>query len=276
MSIQRKSQFGATLMIIGGLLAAAGEIVNALNMDVLSSSWPLSLGLIVIGTFILLMGLAIFASASNQISGFGFVGSSLLILGGLLAIVGTIALDWIILPFLIQLANTIASTVNGPATDAQNEINKLIASLNGLGGSALRNLLPGSPPDISAPHIPTIDGKSMVNTALTQLNLPTLDTLTWWGHFSLSGGPITIGCLILGLALLRGRGNLTLISMLLIIFSLLNLLCQFLSLIPVLGSNITAVGLFLTLAWLGFSAFSPQYADTRRSEFSEMSRFSRR
>src|SRR5437764_1428690 len=143
MFLQRKARFGATLMIIGSLLAASGEIVNTQTTDVLSSSWRLSLGFIVVGTLILLLGLSTFASVSDQISGPGFVGSNLLVLGGLLLIIGTVALDWIILPFLINLANTLASTINEPAIETQNALNKIISSLNGLEGSTLQKLFPG-------------------------------------------------------------------------------------------------------------------------------------
>lgn len=261
MFLQRKARFGATLMIIGSLLAASGEIVNAQTMDVLSSSWRLSLGLIVVGTLILLIGLSTFASVSDQISGFGFVGSNLLVLGGLLLIIGTVALDWIILPFLINLANTIATTINGPATETQNELNKIISSLNSLGGPILQRLFPGSTPHISAAHIPMANGIALVNKALVQLHIPTVDKLAWWGHFSLSGGTLIIGSLILGLALPRRHGTLTPTSALLIIFALSNLLCQFFTLIPSFFGNITAVMLFLTLAWLGVSAWSSKRTD---------------
>ncbi len=254
--MQQKLRFGAGLMIFGGLLAAVGEIVNALNMNVLSSSWRLSLDLIVLGTFILLIGLATFGAVSNQISGLGFVGSTLLILGGLLLIIGTMALDWIILPFLTELANTIAATINQPAATAQNELNNIIATLNGLEGSTLQKLFPGSTPHISAVHIPTADGKALVNSVLVQLNVPTIDRLTWWGRFSLSGGTLTLGSLILGLTLPRKEGTITLPAVLLILFALLNLLCQFLTAIPPFFSNITALIFFLTLVWMGFSAWS--------------------
>src|SRR2546423_1848474 len=193
MFLQRKLRFGATFMIIGSLLAASGEIVNAQTTDVLSSSWRLSLGLIVVGTLILLIGLSTFASVSDQVSGFGFVGSSLLFLGGLLLIVGTVALDWILIPFLINLAKTMASTINGPATETQNELNTIISNLNSLGGPVLQRLFPGSTPHISAAHIPLASGTTLVNKALVQLHVPTIDKLEWWGHFSLSGGTLILG-----------------------------------------------------------------------------------
>lgn len=256
MFLQIKLRFGATLMIVGSLLAASGEIVNAQTTDVLSSSWHLSLDLIVVGTFILLIGLSTFASVSDQVSGFGFVGCNLLFLGGLLLIIGTVALDWILVPFLINLANTMASTINGPVTETQNELNTIISSLKSLGGSVLQKLFPGSTPHISAVHIPMANGTVLVNKALVQLNVPTIDKLKWWGHFSLSGGTLIIGSLILSLALPRRYGTPTPTSALLFIFALLNLLCQFFTSIPSFLGNITAVVLFLTLAWLGVSAWS--------------------
>jgi hypothetical protein len=253
---QRKLRFGTALLVGGGVVAAAGEILNTLTPDVLSSNWRLSLGLIVSGTLVLLVGLSTFASASDQVSGLGFLGSNLLVCGGLLLIIGTVALDWIILPFLINLASALAVSINGPATQTQDALNKIIASLNGLGGPVLKKLFPRSTPHIPSAHIPLANGIALVNTALLQLHLPTIDRLAWWGHFSLAGGTLTLGSLVLGLALPRRGGNLTLTSALLIVCALLNLLCQFLTAIPLWPSNVTAAALFLTLVWLGVSAWS--------------------
>ncbi len=262
MFLQRKSQFGAALMIAGGLLAVAGEVMTIRDSDVLGSSWHLTLGLIIVGTLLLVTGLSIFASASNVIDGIGFLGSTLILLGGLAMIVATLALDWIVLPFLIHLARTIAATVNGPATAAQNEVNSIVSTVNGLGGSTIHNLFPGTTPTITAPHIPTVDGTTIVDNALTQLHIPTLSTLQWWGRFSLSGGPLTLGCLVLGLALLSQRSSLRSVGIVLIIFALLNLLSQFLSQLPAYTANISAIVLFLALAWLGLSAWSTKRTHT--------------
>jgi hypothetical protein len=253
MPLQRKSRFGAALLLIGGCLAAVGEIINAQNMDVLGSFWHLSLGLIIIGTFILLMGLLPFAALSEQINGLGFVGCMLLLPGGLLLIIGTAALDWILLPFLSSLGNALASAINGPSTETQNALNKIISSLNGLGSSVLQKLFPTSTPHIPAVHIPKANGVELINTVLVQLHFPTIERLTWWGHFSLSGGTLTIGSLIVGVALLRRTRKSLLPGILLILFALLNLLSQFTPMIPSFLGNISAAGLFLTLAWLGVS-----------------------
>ena len=255
---QRKLRFGAVLLIAGCLLAAVGEIINATTTDVLSSTWRFSLSFIVVGTFILLIGLSTFASVSERINGFGFVGSTLLQLGGFGLMVGVVALDWILVPFLIHLANTIAATINGPATVTQDELNKIIASLNNLGGSLLRTLFPNAVPHIPAAHIPMANGVTLVNKALVQLHLPTIESLTWWGHFSLSGGTLILGSFILGLALPRRNGRVTATSILLIVFALLNLCCQLVATMPFYYGNITAAVLFLTLAWLGLSAWSAE------------------
>ena len=269
MPLQRKSRFGAAFVIIGSLLAAAGEIVNMQSMDVLSSSWHLSLALIIGGTFILLTGLLPFAFVSEQINGPGLVGCILLLPGGFLLIIGTATLDWIILPFLLNLGNALASAINGPATETQNALNKIISNLNGLGSSVLQKLFPNSTPHIPPVHLPKADGIALVNKVLVGLHLPTIDRLTWWGHFSLSGATLTIGSLILGVALLRRMGNTILPGVLLIVFALLNLLCQFASAIPLFFENITAAGLFLTLAWLGVSEWiskRPVHTHYRASE----------
>jgi hypothetical protein len=242
-------------MILGCLAAVVGEIINARNMGALDSSWYLSLGLIVGGTLVLLVGLSIFALASDQVRGFGFFGSSLLILGGLLLIIGTISLDWIVLPLLIHLADNIAAAYNVPATATQSELNKIIAALDNLESSTLLRLFPGVLPKIPNVHIPMVNGISLVNKTLTQLHLPTIDTLAWWGHFSLSGGPLTIGGLILGLALLRRDSTFTSTGILLTVCAAANLLCQFLTVAPAYWGNITAAALFLSMAWLGASTW---------------------
>ena len=255
MVLQWKLRFGATLMIVGSLLAALGEIVNTQSKDVFSSSWSLSLGFLVVGTFILLIGLSTFASVSERINGFGFVGSTLLLLGGFLLIIGTVALDWILIPFLVHLANTIGSTINGPATETQKELNAIVATLNGLGGPILQKLFPGSTPHIPTAHIPLVNGTTLVNKALVQLHVPTIETLEWWGHFSLSGGTLLLGYLTLGLALPRKDGFLTPTSVLLILFACLNLLCQIFASIPLFLGNITSAVLFLVLGWIGVSVW---------------------
>jgi hypothetical protein len=255
MFLQPKLRFGGTLMFIGGLVAMVGEVMNILNMDVLSSSWRLSLGLIVVGMLILLLGLSTFASTSDQVNAFGFIGSILLTLGGLVLIIGTIALDWIILPFLINLANSITAAINQPTAAAQDQLNNVVNTLNGL-SNTLQQVFPGKLPHVAIVHLPRADGRAIVNSVLVQLNVPTLERLQWWGHFCLSGGPITLGCLIMGLALPPRNDRPTLTAALLILFAILNVVCQFVPTIPPLFGNITAIVLFLTLAWLGLSAWS--------------------
>jgi predicted membrane channel-forming protein YqfA (hemolysin III family) len=255
MFLQQKLRFGATLMIIGSVLAAVGEILNMRATDMVHSSWYYSLGFVIVGTLILLTGFSTFASLSEQINGWGFLGYTLLLLGGFLSIIGIVAFDWILVPFLLNIATLIASTINGPSISTQNALNSVIAKLNGLGGS-LRQILHGIIPHIPSVHIPLVNGIVLVNKVLTQLHLPTIEKLEWLGHFSLAGGCLTIGCLILGLALPRRGTNNTLTSGLLVIFALLNLLCQFLTSIPLYFGNLTAAALFLTLGWLGVSAWS--------------------
>lgn len=255
MFLQRKLRFGATLMIIGSLLAAVGEILNIRAADMVHSPWYYSLGFIIVGTLILLTGFSTFASLSDKINGWGFLGYTLLSLGGFISIIGIVAFDWILVPFLLNIANLIASTINGPSISTQNVLNGVIAKLNGLGGS-LRQILHGIIPHIPSVHIPLVNGIVLVNKVLTQLHLPTIEKLEWLGHFSLSGGCLTVGCLILGLTLLRRDTNSTITSVLLVVFALLNLLCQFLTSIPLYFGNITAAALFLTLGWLGVSAWS--------------------
>ncbi len=254
MFLQQKLRFGGALMILGCLLAAGGEIMNALNPDPLNSSWQLSLGLIVVGTLLLLSGLTTFSSVSPKINGMGFIGTSFMQLGGFLLMVGTIALDWIIIPLLLNLANTIAVSINQPTSQAQGTLNKVITTINNLGGGLLQKLFPKSTPKIAEVHLPQVNGITIVNQALAHQHLPTLDKLQWWGHFCLSGTPLAPGCLILGLALPSDGYTLS-PRLLLIVFSLLHLLCQFFPVVPLWGANLTFVGMLLALIWLGVSAW---------------------
>jgi len=263
MFLQRKLRFGAILMIIGCLLAAVGEILNMRAVDMLHSPWYYSLGFVIVGTLVLLTGFSTFASLSDRINGWGFFGYTLLSLGGFLSIIGIVTFDWILVPFLLNIANTVASMINGPSTSTQNALNGVIGKLNGLGGS-IGKFLPGVIPHIPSVHIPLVNGIVLVNNALTHLHLPTIEKLEWLGHFSLTGGCLAIGCLILGLALPRRDISSTLTGILLVVFALLNLLCQFLTSIPLYSGNFTATILFLTLGWLGISAWSSRRAEIPR------------
>ena len=254
MRLQLKTRIGVILVVFGCLLAIVGEILNAQTADVLSASWHTSLNLIILGTFILLIGLPLLP-VSDLINGFGLLGSYLLFIGGLLLIIGTIVLDWILLPFLINLANTMSSVINVPAGATQRELNTIIANLNNAGGSAIQKLFPGITTTIPAVHIPKANGIAMVNQALTQLHIPTIDRLQWWGHLSLTGGTLIVGCLVMGLALLYKYRALLSTGSLLIIVALFNLLCQLIPVLPPYCANFTAVLLFLALAWWAVSAW---------------------
>jgi hypothetical protein len=267
---RRKLRFGAAFMIIGSILAIVGEIINLRSTDVLSASWRLSLEFIVGGTFVMLLGLAVFSALSDQMHGFSFLGSILLLLGGFLLIIGTVALDWIIIPFLVNLANVLAATINAPAISTQNALNSIINSINNLGGSVLSRILPGATPHISPVHAPLVNGTTLVNNALIQLHLPTIDKLEWWGRICLTGGTLTVGSLILGLALLRERGTLAFVGMLLLLCALLNALCQYVTTLPTIYSNITACALFLALIWLGSSAWWPTKYEEYVEDYEEL------
>jgi hypothetical protein len=252
---QRKIQFGSGLMIVGSLLATIGEVVNIYAVDVLSSFWRPSLLFIVGGTFLLCIALPIFAAVSEEIDGWGFLGSLLLLLGGILLIVGTITLDFILLPFLTNLANLLAATVNGPATSAQDALNTVIKSINSLGGSFLQKLFPGSLSQIPEAHIPMVNGLDLVNKALVQLQLPTLETLSRWGHISLSGGTLTLGGLVLGVAIWREGGRFGSAGAVLALCALLNAGFQLIQTVPWWLGNGSAIAFFLTLIWLGVISF---------------------
>jgi hypothetical protein len=99
------------------------------------------------------------------------------------------------------------------------------------------------------------------------MKLPTIDVIGNWGHFFLTGGPLAIGALLLGLALLRTKKFPRTTALLLIVCAGLNLICQFLTFQTFLTfaagvllflASATGILVFLALAWLGVSILFPE------------------
>lgn len=268
MLLRLKLRAGAFLMIVGALLAVAGEVVNILHNDPLTGSWFVSIGLIVLGTLILVYGANMYAQLSENIDLLGVLGSGILFLGGLAVIVGTIAIDAVVLPLLFSLATAIATTINSLGAGVQNAANTVSSGLSSIGNS-ISSAFGGSSSAANIPQaqIPQVDGIKIVNSALVGLKLPTIDVIGNWGHFFLTGGPLAIGALVLGLALLRTKDFPRMTAIIMSAAAALDLVCQLLLFQPVLA-GIASVLFFLSLSWFGISVIFPDWTNFSLPTFS--------
>src|SRR5260370_33397315 len=125
MLLRLKLRIGALLIIAGGLLAALGELLNIWNTNPTTGGWFFSMGLVVLGTLVFVYGINMYAQLSESVNFLGLIGSVLLFLGGWLTIVGSIAINMVVLPMLLGLAATIATSINAPGAAAQTGTNSV-------------------------------------------------------------------------------------------------------------------------------------------------------
>lgn len=258
MLLQRKLRIGAMLITGGSLLAVLGEILNLWNNDPSTGGWFFTMSVVVLGVAVLIYGINMYAQLSDKIDIVGLIGAVLLFLGGLLTIIGIVSVNMIALPTLLGMALAIATIVNAPGSAAQSAANATSSALdtakNGITG--LFGQSGGS--DIPPANVPGINGVDVVNKMLDGLHLPSLTGISRWGHFFFSGGLLTIGCLVMGYALLRAQAFPRSTCYFLMIAAVLNLVSQILiNLLPGI-TNFTSILFFASLAWLGASILFPE------------------
>jgi hypothetical protein len=258
MLMRMKLRIGAYLILIGGLMAMLGEILNLWNTDPSKGGWLFTTGLVVFGVVALAYGINLYAQASDTINISGLLGSGLLFLAGLVTIVGTVAVDMIALPVLLGIAASVATVVNTPGSAAQSATNTMGSGLNTMKNGVAGLFGQSGGPDVPTVSIPNINGMDIVNKGLTGLHLPTFAGVSQWGHFFFTGGVLAIGCFILGLALMRAKSFPRITSQALIVISVLNLLSQIPSPLPFIIANFTSILLFAVLAWVGIVFLFPQ------------------
>ena len=258
---QLKLRIGAILLLVGSLLAIAGEILNLGNNDPTQSSWFLPMALVTLGTIIFIYGLNMYAQLSDNINVLGIFATGLLFIGALIFVIGVIAVNMVLIPVLLGMAQTITTVVNVPGNAAQNAAN---GASNGL--NAIKNGISGlfgqntSGSDIPSVQVPQINGMNLVDQALAKFHIPSFAAITHWGHFFFTGGPLTIGCIVLGVALLQTRTFPHIISYILVICGAINLISQLFISLPTL-SNITGILLFVSLALLAVAFLYPTQTD---------------
>ncbi|GCF09906.1 hypothetical protein [Dictyobacter arantiisoli] len=270
-------RIGAISLIIGSLCALLGEGLNLWNNDPTQNSWFLPMILAALGTMVLLYGINIYTILSDKINLLGVLSSLLFFLGALVFVVGVIAIDIIVVPMLLSMAHTLTTVINAPGNAAQSAANSASSGLNSLkDGIAGLFGQSASGSDIPSVQIPQVNGLDLINKALASFHLPSFATITHWGHFFFSGGPLAPGCLLLGIALWQTRSFPRLTCYALIGGAGLNLISQIFLSLPIL-SNITGMLLFASLALLGISMLSPtKMDDLSQSVFSHTGRHARK
>lgn len=258
MYLQLKLRIGTTLLILGGLVATLGEILNLWQNDPTTGGWFFSMSLVVIGVLLLTHGITTYAQLSEEMSFSGVISSSLISLCGSLTVVGIIAINVVILPLLLGLAMIITQATNATGV-VQNAADTLTSSLNTLKNNIL-HMLGGQTSSSATPsvHIPNINGLNILDQLLDKLHLPSFAGISQWGHFFFSGGLLTVGCLLLGFSLLRMPSFPHTTSFALIAAAGLNLIGQLCALLLPAIATITGVLFFATIAWLGIAiTFAP-------------------
>jgi len=256
MLLHLKLRIGAILILVGGLIAVLGEILNFWNNDPTAGGWFFTTGLVVLGVLILVYGINLYIQLSDKINLLGLIGGGLLFLGGLLTIVGTIAVDMVVIPMLLGIAATISAIVNAPGAAAQSATNTVSSGLNTLKNGAAGLFGQGGGSNIPAVTVPSVNGLDIVNKTLVGLHLPSFAGISQWGHFFFSGGALAIGGLILGYALLRAKVFSSTTCLIIMVTAGLNLISQ-IPFIPPFIANLTGILLFAGLAWLGASILFP-------------------
>ncbi|QBD79455.1 hypothetical protein EPA93_27120 [Ktedonosporobacter rubrisoli] len=265
--ISRVLQRGTGLIICaGGLGALIGWLLVTVRPDPLGTAWSLGVWLVVIGAFILIVG--ILALATQYILRIGMIGQYgiiIFLLGALVLMAGALAVDLFILPWIARLFaqfpnlgsvlqsgyNTVQNGVNGTTSTIVNTGSDICNKIaNPFGGN---NPCPTS----SAPVVPSQNVPSLsVDDVLARIGLPPISTLGALGVIFLSGAPLAPGCLLVGIAFLLAGVRPRSALFLLIVAALLNLGGQFLLHIAFLGPFL-GVLLYLALAWFGFTLWSP-------------------
>lgn len=243
----------ALLILIGGLIATLGEILNLWNTDPTTHGWFFTTGLVVFGVVVLIYGINLSTRASDTRNIAGLLGTGLLFLCGLLTIVGTIAINMVVVPMLLGLAANVAAIVNAPGVAAEGATNTVSSGLNTVKNGIAGIFGQSGGPNIPSVSVPRVKGMDIVDKALAGLHLPSFAGISQWGHFFFTGGVLAIGCLILGLALTQTKWFPRTVSMALVIIAALNLLSQIPSPLPFIVANLTGILLFATLTWVGVS-----------------------
>ncbi len=255
------------IICVGGICAIVGWLLATLHPDPLGPTWSLSIWLVIIGVFMLLLGiLALFTQNILRIGALGMYSVIIFLLGALVLMAGAFAVNLFILPWMAKLFAQfpdLGTILQGGYNAVQHGINSSTSTIVNAGSAAcnaIANPFGGGNPCSTSSTTTVVPSQQLpslsVDDLLKQIGLPSIATLGTLGLAFLSGAPLAPGCLLLGIVFLfagvRPRSSL----LLLIIAALLNLGGQFLLHLTFLGPFL-GILLYLSLAWFGFTLWSP-------------------
>ncbi|MEO7020998.1 MAG: hypothetical protein ABI234_12660 [Ktedonobacteraceae bacterium] len=266
--ISRILQRGTGIVIcLGGLCATVGWLLSTLRPDPLGPTWSLGVWLVIVGSLLLVLGiLALLSQHILRIGMVGRYGLIIFLLGAMIVIAGAFAVDLFILPWMAKLFTqfpNLGSVLQNGYNTAQNGVNSTTNQVTNTGSSVcntISNPFGGSNSCSTSAATNVVPNQQVpslgVNDLLAKIGLPSISALGTLGLVFLSGAPLAPGCLLVGAVLLMA-GVRPRSALLLVMFAaFINLGGQFLLHIAFLGPFL-GVLLFLSLAWLGFSLWSP-------------------
>jgi len=254
------------IICIGGLSATTGWLLASLNPDLLGPTWSLGVWLVIAGVFALVVGiLALTSQYLLRIGMIGQYGILFFLLGAMVLMAGAFAVNLFILPWMAKLFTqfpNLGSILQSGFNTVQNGVNSTTSTVVNTGSDVCNKISNpfGGNNSCSTNSTPTVPSQKVpslgVDDLLTKIGLPSIGTLGTLGLLFLSGAPLAPGCLIMGIVFLVAGVRPRSALLLLIAAAFLNLGGQFLLHLAFLGPLLGAL-LFLSLAWLGFSLWSP-------------------
>jgi hypothetical protein len=226
---QASVRLSGILLFLGGFLAIGGCLEALLNSSPLAVSWVPSSWIVILGVLLLLAGMfGLYFQYILRPGIIGIFGAMILMIGAMIAVTGITLLDIFILPWMFKLIGELS----GQNDQIQTAIKQAMLGINDATstiGSGCQNSLAAligqnCSSMMPAPSIlPSANGQSMVNSLLSTVGIAPLDTLHMWGLTFLSGAPLSLGCLLLGLTFLRAELKSRKALLLLILCASLNL-----------------------------------------------------
>ncbi len=251
------------LFCVGGLLATIGWLLAAVHTDPLSPTWNPAVWLVMIGVFLLALGMqAMYFQHMLRLGILGQYGLMIFLFGTLILLAGTCAVDFFILPWIFKLISKIpdlSSQLQGMYNTVQQGTNSATSTIVNTGTNVCNTITSNIPfiggsSSCSSTTTPTVPSETVptIGSLLTSAGLPSLTTLSTLGLLSMSGVLLVPGCLLMGLVFLVAGVQPRSALLLVIIGSLLNLLGQFVIHVAFLSPLLQAL-LFISLAWFGIS-----------------------
>lgn len=255
------------IICLGGLCATAGWLLSTLRPDPLGSTWSLGIWFVIIGILLLVLGiLALLSQHILRVGMIGQYGIIIFLLGAIVVMAGAFAIDLFILPWMAKLFAdfpNLGSVLQNGYNTVQGGVNTATNQVANTGSSvcnAIANPFGGGnpcPTNTNANVVPNQQVPSLgVNDLLAKIGLPSVSSLGTLGLVFLSGAPLAPGCLLMSAVFLMAGVRPRSALLLVMLAAFLNLGGQFVLHVAFLGPFL-GVLLFLSLAWLGFSLWSP-------------------